>query len=97
MAAQIPAPSLRCERSVSIRPALARNPLLLSQRGFPASRKAGSVRYRGFSVRAILGNQNNAISRLEDLLNLDLNPYTEKIIAEYIWCVTSITLFDCIL
>ncbi|WP_207801907.1 hypothetical protein, partial [Phenylobacterium hankyongense] len=85
MATQIPAPSVRCERSIAIRRAVARNPLLLSQRGLPVSRRAGSVRYRSFSVRAVAGNETNAVSRLEHLLNLDVSPYTDKIIAEYIW------------
>ncbi|CAA6654076.1 unnamed protein product [Spirodela intermedia] len=79
MAALIPAPSVRCKSGVAIRPALARNPLLLAKRGVPGSRRGGSIRYRGFSVKA------SAVSRLEDLLNLDVNPYTERIIAEYIW------------
>lgn len=29
--------------------------------------------------------ENNTINRLEHLLNLDVTPYTDKIMAEYIW------------
>ncbi|XP_048136147.1 glutamine synthetase leaf isozyme, chloroplastic isoform X7 [Rhodamnia argentea] len=32
-----------------------------------------------------LKSENNTINRLENLLNLDITPYTDKIIAEYIW------------
>ncbi|KAI3814821.1 hypothetical protein L1987_14466 [Smallanthus sonchifolius] len=33
----------------------------------------------------ICASANGTINRMEDLLNLDVSPYTDKIIAEYIW------------
>lgn len=44
-----------------------------------AAKKCGKLR-----VHAIKSD-NSTINRLEDLLNLDTTPYTDKIIAEYIW------------
>ncbi|KZV20761.1 glutamine synthetase, chloroplastic [Dorcoceras hygrometricum] len=38
-----------------------------------------------FKVFATLSETGSTINRLEQLLNLDVTPYTEKIIAEYIW------------
>ncbi|KAK4802486.1 hypothetical protein SAY86_000689 [Trapa natans] len=40
-----------------------------------------SSKFQVFAIKA----ENNAINRLESLLNLDVTPYTDKIIAEYIW------------
>lgn len=40
-----------------------------------------TARFRVFAVHS----ENSTINRLENLLNLDITPYTDKIIAEYIW------------
>lgn len=40
-----------------------------------------STKFRVFALKS----DNSTINRLEDLLNLDVTPYTDKIIAEYIW------------
>lgn len=42
---------------------------------------------RGISAFKVLAvkSENGVVSRLEDLLNLDTTPFTDKIIAEYIW------------
>lgn len=40
-----------------------------------------SSKFRVFAMKA----ENTSINRIEDLLNLDVTPYTNKIIAEYIW------------
>lgn len=51
--------------------------------------KKGSVRssskFRVFAVKS----ESGTINRMEDLLNLDITPYTDKIIAEYIWYISS--------
>ena len=38
-----------------------------------------------FRVCASLKSENSTVNRVEQLLNLDVTPYTDKIIAEYIW------------
>ena len=40
-----------------------------------------SAKFQVFAVKS----ENNTINRMEDLPNLDLTPFTDKIIAEYIW------------
>ncbi|GMN46563.1 hypothetical protein TIFTF001_015747 [Ficus carica] len=40
-----------------------------------------STKFRVFALKS----DNSTINRLEDLLNLDVTPYTNNIIAEYIW------------
>ena len=40
-----------------------------------------SVKFQVFAVNS----ENGIINRMEDLLNLDLTPFTDKVIAEYIW------------
>ncbi|KAJ6764142.1 GLUTAMINE SYNTHETASE CHLOROPLASTIC/MITOCHONDRIAL, partial [Salix koriyanagi] len=40
-----------------------------------------SAKFRVFAVKS----ENGTINRMEDLLNLDLTPYTDSFIAEYIW------------
>lgn len=42
-----------------------------------------SAKFRAFAVYT----ENNAVNRMEDLLNMDITPYTDKIVAEYIWCI----------
>ncbi|KAJ6808879.1 glutamine synthetase, chloroplastic [Iris pallida] len=54
--------------------------LLNSQR--PKARRSAST----FKVFALKSSDNSGtVSRLEGLLNLDITPFTDKIIAEYIW------------
>lgn len=48
------------------------------------SKKAPARSSAKFRVLAVK-SENGTINRLEDLLNLDVTPYTDKIIAEYIW------------
>ena len=55
------------------------NSLLLKQNKKVAAKNSG--RLRVFALKS----ENSTINRLEDLLNLDITPYTDKIIAEYIW------------
>ena len=38
----------------------------------------------------ICASSSGTINRVEDLLNLDVTPYTDKIIAEYIWYLSLI-------
>ncbi|KAJ7980145.1 Glutamine synthetase [Quillaja saponaria] len=42
---------------------------------------AKSAKFRVLAVKS----ENSTINRVEDLLNLDITPFTDKIIAEYIW------------
>lgn len=41
----------------------------------------------GFKVMAVSTGSTGVVPRLEQLLNMDTTPYTDKIIAEYIWYV----------
>nr|GMC46259.1 glutamine synthetase leaf isozyme, chloroplastic [Ipomoea batatas] len=40
-----------------------------------------SAKFRVFALQS----ENSTVNRMEQLLNLDVTPYTDKIIAEYIW------------
>ncbi|GAB4851165.1 hypothetical protein Ancab_030459 [Ancistrocladus abbreviatus] len=40
-----------------------------------------SAKFRVFAVKS----ESSTVNRLEQLLNLDVTPHTDKIIAEYIW------------
>lgn len=53
--------------------------LLLKQNMKEAAKSAGK-----FRVLA-LHSENSTVNRTEKLLNMDITPYTDKIIAEYIW------------
>lgn len=44
-----------------------------------------SAKFKVFALKS----ENSTINRLENLLNLDITPYTDKIIAEYIWYCSS--------
>ncbi|KAJ9696290.1 hypothetical protein PVL29_008498 [Vitis rotundifolia] len=55
------------------------NSLLLNQRKKGTSRS--SARFRVLALQS----ESSTVNRLKDLLNLDITPYTDKIIAEYIW------------
>ena len=46
--------------------------------------KKGAVKSSA-KFRVCASAENSAVNRLEQLLNLDITPYTDKIIAEYIW------------
>lgn len=52
-----------------------------------------SAKFRVFALQS----DNATVNRMEQLLNLDVTPYTDKIIAEYIWyailCYTHRILF----
>lgn len=47
-------------------------------------KKQSSNKLRSFRVFA-LQSDNSTVNRVESLLNLDTKPYTDRIIAEYIW------------
>lgn len=55
------------------------NSLLMKQNKKGTTRS--SAKFRVLALKS----ENGTINRLEDLLNLDITPYTDKIIAEYIW------------
>lgn len=50
--------------------------------------KKGAIKGSKFRVFASK-YEDYTINRVEDLLNLDITPYTDKIIAEYIWYISS--------
>lgn len=86
-------PSVQCQMGItsnsiqarSIIPAKSWNSLLFnSQR--PKTKKRTST----FKVLALKSDNNGTVSRLENLLNMDITPFTDKIIAEYIWYVATI-------
>ncbi|KAK6937485.1 Glutamine synthetase, catalytic domain [Dillenia turbinata] len=84
--AQILAPSIQWQVGVTknsfyARPITAKflDSLLLNQKGKVSAR--GSSKFRVSAIKS----ENSTINRLENLLNLDVTPYTDKIIAEYIW------------
>jgi len=45
------------------------------------NKKTSSAKFRVLAVKS----DGSTINRLEGLLNLDITPFTDKIIAEYIW------------
>ena len=47
-------------------------------------KKQSNNKVRGFRVLA-LQSDNSTVNRVETLLNLDTKPYSDRIIAEYIW------------
>lgn len=49
-------------------------------------KKQSNNKVRGFRVLA-LQSDNSTVNRVETLLNLDTKPYTDRIIAEYIWYI----------
>lgn len=51
------------------------------------SKKASAKSCSKFRVLAVK-SENGTINRVEDLLKMDVTPYTDKIIAEYIWYVS---------
>lgn len=83
--AQTLVPSLQCPKGIgchSRRMVSTKlwNSLLVPPHG-PRPRKAGNT----FKVLAAKTESSGVVSRLEDLLNLDTKPYTDSVIAEYIW------------
>jgi glutamine synthetase len=51
-----------------------------------ASRRTGRG-MSGLKVMAVSTGSTGVVPRLEQLLNMDTKPYTDKIVAEYIWYV----------
>lgn len=49
-------------------------------------KKQSNNKVRGFRVLA-LQSDNSTVNRVQTLLNLDTKPYTDRIIAEYIWYI----------
>lgn len=78
---------LQLQANISIKNASYASPLpvkLGSQSLKPVGNRASvrtSTNFRVFTVKAV----NGTINRMEDLLNLDVTPYTDRVIAEYIW------------
>lgn len=84
--AQILAPSTQWQMRIAKHPANASpmtakmwSSLLLKQN------KKGSYKSSAKFRVCALKSDNSTVNRLDNLLNLDVTPYTDKIIAEYIW------------
>lgn len=91
--AQILAPSTQWQMRITKNPANA-SPMtakmwssLLLKQNKKGSCKS-SAKFRVFAVKS----DNSTVNRLDNLLSLDITPYTDKTIAEYIWY----TFFACI-
>lgn len=84
--AQILAPITQCQLRIAKNPVSASpmTPKTWSSLVLRHKRNGNLKRSSKFQVFAMKA-ENNTINRLENLLNLDVTPYTEKIIAEYIW------------
>lgn len=59
------------------------NSLVLKQNKRGGALKS-SAKFRVFAS----SSDNGTVNRIEQLLNLDVTPYTDKIIAEYIWYIS---------
>lgn len=84
--AQILAPSTQWQMRIT-KPSTNASPMTAKMWGslLLKQNKKGPTRSSSkFRVLA-LKSDNGTINRVEDLLNLDITPFTDKIIAEYIW------------
>lgn len=87
--AHILAPSTQWQMRITKNPGNARpmtakmwGSLLLKQNKKGSSRS--SPKFRVYALKS----ENSTVNRLDNLLNLDLTPYTDRVIAEYIWYVS---------
>jgi glutamine synthetase len=81
MAAQAVVPAMQCQVGVKAAAARAR-PAAAGGRLWGVRSRTGRGGASGFKVMAV---STGVVPRLEQLLNMDTTPYTDKIIAEYIW------------
>ncbi|XP_020108421.1 glutamine synthetase leaf isozyme, chloroplastic [Ananas comosus] len=87
--AQMVVPTMQCQmaipsNSIKAKPIMTPrmwNSLLLHPQR-PRTKKSSNST---FKVLAVKSENDGVVSRLEGLLNMDITPYTDKIIAEYIW------------
>ncbi|PKA67209.1 Glutamine synthetase, chloroplastic/mitochondrial [Apostasia shenzhenica] len=90
--AQMLVPHPQCQmripsHSSSLKPAISANlwnSLLLNSQRPQGKSSRGST----FKVLAVHSSESGTVSRLEQLLNVDIATVTDKIIAEYIWAHT---------
>ncbi|MCL7028385.1 hypothetical protein MKW94_009957, partial [Papaver nudicaule] len=85
--AQILAPSLQCQMKITNTTTNAASPITTKMWGslmFNQKRSGLTKNSSKFKVM-VVKSENGTINRMEDLLNLDTTPFTDKIIAEYIW------------
>ena len=88
--AQILAPSTQCQLRTK-QSSMGGSPItpkMWSSLLMKQSKKGGVKSSAKFRVLA-LKSDGSTINRMEDLLKLDVTPYTDKIIAEYIWYFSS--------
>ncbi|CAI0559984.1 unnamed protein product [Linum tenue] len=83
--AHILAPSAQWQMRLSNKVAAPVNPMTGKMWSSLVMKKKGTTKgaskFRVFAIKA----ENSTINRLDNLLNLDITPFTDKIIAEYIW------------
>ncbi|KAI3927818.1 hypothetical protein MKW98_023419 [Papaver atlanticum] len=85
--AQILAPSLQCQMKITSTTTNAASPIttkMWSSLMFNQKRRGLTKNASKFKVM-VVKSENGTINRMENLLNLDTTPFTDKIIAEYIW------------
>lgn len=85
---QILAPTMQWQMKVTKSPAYASplsgkswSPLVLKQKKKKSVNSRSFSEFRVFAIKA----EDDTVNRLEGLLNMDITPHTDKIIAEYIW------------
>ncbi|WVZ72142.1 hypothetical protein U9M48_020651 [Paspalum notatum var. saurae] len=82
--AQAVVPAMQCQVGVGAKAAVRARPAGAGGRVWGVRRTARAAA-SGFKVMAVSTGTTGVVPRLEQLLNMDTKPYTDKIVAEYIW------------
>ncbi|XP_021319069.1 glutamine synthetase, chloroplastic [Sorghum bicolor] len=86
MAAQAVVPAMQCQVGVKAAAGARARPAAAGGRVWGVRSRTGrGGASPGFKVMAVSTGSTGVVPRLEQLLNMDTTPYTDKIIAEYIW------------
>lgn len=83
--AQILAPNMQCQMKLSKSLTNSMIPNSWTSILLKGSQKGSIKCSTKFKVCAALKTEHGTVNRMEQLLNLDVTPFTDKIIAEYIW------------
>lgn len=84
--AQAVVPAMQCQMGALGKSAVRARPAAAGGRVWGV-RRSGARGTSGFKVLALGTETTGVVPRLEQLLNMDTKPYSDKIIAEYIWYV----------
>ena len=86
--AQILAPSTQWQMRMTKNPANA-SPFTTKMWGslFLKQKTKGAAKFSTKFRVCASKSESSTVNRLDDLLNMDIRPYTDKIIAEYVWYV----------